>query len=139
VIILDTNVLSEPLKARPDERVTRWLRSAPDRFGVTSITIGELLVGASRLGPGRRRERLLAVIELVLAAHGSEVLAYDEAAARRYAVMQEQRRAMGRPLAVEDGMIAAICARNDASLATRTTRDFEGLGIEVVDPWAMPA
>lgn len=136
MIVLDTNVLSEPLKARPDERVLRWLALVDERLVMTAISAGELLVGARRLPPGRRRDRFIAAIERVLTAHGSDILAYDELAARRYAEMQERRRTVGRPLAVEDGMIAAICSRHGARLATRNLTDFTGLGLELIDPWS---
>jgi toxin FitB len=71
----------------------------------------------------------------VLAAYSERVLAYDFAAARRYAQMRVARRAAGVALAVEDGMIAAICAASGAHLATRNVRDFVGLGLEVMNPW----
>ncbi len=136
LIVLDTNVLSEPLKARPDERVLAWLGSVEDIVRVTAVTVGELLVGVRRLDAGRRRDALLAVIEDTIGRFSGSILAYDEPAARRYASMQESRRLAGRPLSVEDGMIAAICATNDARLATRNVADFEGLGVDLVDPWA---
>ena len=136
MIVLDTNVLSEPLKARPDERVLAWLGSVDDVVRVTAVTVGELLVGARRLAAGRRRDGLLTIIEATLTRFSGSVLAYDELAARRYGSMQETRRLAGRPLSVEDGMIAAICATHDARLATRNLADFQGLGIELFDPWS---
>jgi predicted nucleic acid-binding protein len=136
VIVLDTTVLSEPLKERPDERLLAWLAAIEGRVVITAISVGELLVGARLLPPGRRRERLIAAVDRVLATHGAEVLPYDAAAAGRYAEMQERRRVLGRPLSVEDGMIAAICARHGARLATRNVRDFHGLDLEVIDPWS---
>jgi predicted nucleic acid-binding protein len=136
VIVLDTHVLSEPLKERPDERLIEWMGAVDDRLTITAISVGELLVGARRLPEGRRRDALIAAVDRVLASHADEVLAYDAAAARRYAEMQERRRTVGRPLSVEDGMIAAICARHGARLATRNVRDFHDLGIEVIDPWS---
>jgi predicted nucleic acid-binding protein len=137
VIVLDTIVLSEPLKTRPDERVLAWLGSVDDVVRVTAVTVGELLVGVRRLASGRRRDELLTVIEDTLTRFSGSVLAYDELAARRYASMQETRRLAGRPLSVEDGMIAAICAAHDGRLATRNLSDFQGLGIDLVDPWAV--
>ncbi len=136
MIVLDTNVLSEPLKVEPSERVLTWLESVDEALAVTAVTVGELMVGARRLPHGQRRDGLLAAIERALEAHGGDILAYDEQAARRYAEMQESRHATGRPLSVEDGMIAAICARHSARLATRNIADFDGLGIELIDPWA---
>jgi predicted nucleic acid-binding protein len=72
----------------------------------------------------------------VVLGHRGEVLPYDGGAARVYAALQEQRRSVGRPLSVEDGMIAAICVRAGATLATRNVRDFASLGLDLVDPWA---
>lgn len=138
MIVLDTNVLSEPLKHEPSQRVVAWLSSVNEALAVTAITVGELLVGARRLPLGQRRDALLAAIEHGLEVHGGGILPYDEQAARRYAEMQELRRAAGRPLSVEDGMIAAICARHAARLATRNAGDFEGLGIGLIDPWTGP-
>lgn len=97
--------------------------------------MGELLVGARMLPPGRRREALTAALETVIGDFASEILDYDVRAARAYAVLQERRLGMGRPLSVEDGMIAAICLTSNARLATRNTKDFVGLGIELIDPW----
>lgn len=135
MIVLDTSVLSEPLKPEPDQRVLNWLASVDEPLVVTAVTIGELLFGARRLPDGQRRRCLLAAIEQALEAHGGDVLSHDEQAARRYAEMQQRRRAAGRPLSVEDGMIAAICAQHGARLATRNTGDFDGLGIGLIDPW----
>jgi predicted nucleic acid-binding protein len=136
MIALDTNVLSEPLKQRPDERVLDWLEGLEDEAVITAVTVGELLTGVRALPDGRRRTDLLEAIELTLNTFSGSVLPYDDSAARRYALLQETRRLTGRPLAVEDGMIAAICITRGAALATRNTTDFDGLGLETVDPWS---
>lgn len=136
MIVLDTNVLSEPLRARPDERVLAWLEEVEEPVAITAVSVGELLVGAERLPDGRRRDELLLAVEAVAAAFEDDVLPYDTAAARRFATMHVARRSAGRPLSTEDGMIAAICAGNGGRLATRNTRDFDGLGLVLVDPWA---
>jgi len=137
VIVLDTNVLSEPLRAEPDEAVLRWI-AAQDALATTSVTVAELLTGARRLRPGRR-DGLLVAIERALEAYPANVLPYDEQAARRYAEMQEWRRSAGVPLSVEGGMIAAICSSRSHALATRNTKDFEGLELRLIDPWAAQA
>lgn len=136
MIALDTNVLSEPLKQRPDERVLDWLEGLEDEAVVTAVTVGELLTGVRALPEGRRRTDLLEAIELTLQTFAGSVLPYDDVAARRYSLLQETRRRAGRPLAVEDGMIAAICLTHGAALATRNTTDFEGLDLDTVDPWS---
>jgi toxin FitB len=135
MIVLDTNVLSEPLRQRPDEQVLGWLTSLDEEAGLTSISVGELLTGVRALPSGRRREGLLETIEATLRTFAGSVLAYDEPAARQYAQLQESRRAAGRPLAVENGMIAAICIARGSTLATRNTADFVGLGLDLIDPW----
>jgi predicted nucleic acid-binding protein len=136
MIVLDTNVLSEPLRVRPDEHVLAWLGALDDETAVTSVSVGELLVGVRALPEGRRRAGLLDAIETTLRNFAGSVLAYDEPAARHYARLQEMRRAAGRPLSVEDGMIAATCLAHGAMLATRDSVGFVGLGVELIDPWA---
>jgi toxin FitB len=137
MIVLDTNVLSEPLKTEPDEHVLSWLSTLDEVAAVTSVSVGELLTGVRALPAGRRREGLLEAIESTLRTFAGAVLAYDEVAARHYARLQEVRRAAGRPLAVEDGMIAAICTARGATLATRNTTDFSGLDLDLIDPWSI--
>jgi predicted nucleic acid-binding protein len=132
VIVLDTNVLSEPLRAAPSEIVVAWMGSQTD-VAVTAVSVAELLVGARRLPAGARRERLITDVEVILS--GARVLSFDERAARVYARMQEARRAAGHALSVEDGMIAAIAAVHHAALATRNTTDFEGLDLDLINPW----
>lgn len=135
MIVLDTNVLSEPLRARPSAEVLAWLESQTETLALTAISVGELLTVVRLLSPGRRRAGLEAAIEVVLAAHADRVLPYDEPAARHYSRIMESRRTSGHPMSVEDGMIAAICLARGAGLATRNLKDFDGLGLEVIDPW----
>lgn len=135
MIVLDTNVLSEPFKIDANEAVLSWIEGQDD-VTTTAMSVAELLTGARRLSPGRRRETLLVGIERALSGFPASVLPFDEAAARSFAEMQEMRRLAGVPLSVEDGMIAAICSSRSLALATRNTKDFEGLGLRLVDPWA---
>ena len=135
MIVLDTNVLSEPLRPRPDAGVVAWLSDLDDEAAITAISVGELLAGVRALPEGRRRSGLLDAVGTALATFAASVLAYDAGAARRYAEIRDLRRRAGRPLSVEDGMIAAICLEHGAALATRNAADFAGLGLEVVDPW----
>ncbi len=104
-------------------------------MGLTSISVGEILTGVRFLPEGRRRDGLTAAIEQILATYTDRVLPYDEPAARIYAKNRESRRASGQPLNVEDGMIASICLHRGAALATRNLKDFEGLGLHLVNPW----
>lgn len=135
-MVLDTNVVSEFVRTDPDARVTEWFRDVSDRSAVTAVTVGELITGVRLLPRGRRRDGLTRVVETWLDGFSSRVLPYDADAARVYAELRVKRRLRGRPLAVEDGMIAAICRHAGATLATRNIKDFAGLGVDLVDPWS---
>lgn len=129
-----TNVVSEPFRRQPDPRVLAWLRAHPDVM-ISSVTVGELYVGARGLPHGRRREALLARLGAVLDAHRGRIVAYDAPAAGVFAECRERRRALGRPLATEDGMIAACARVAGVPLATRNVDDFTDLGLDLVNPW----
>lgn len=85
---------------------------------------------------GRRRDRVTSGVESVVSAYARRILAYDLDAARVYAALHGSRRAAGKPLSIEDGMIAATAIVHGASMvATRNVADFEGLGLDVVNPF----
>jgi predicted nucleic acid-binding protein len=136
LVVLDTNVLSEPMRSQPDAHVLQWLEEHADVSAICVISAGELLYGVRRLPFGRRREALTRAVEDLLVGAGERLLPFDEAAARAYATLRAEREASGRPISVEDGMIAGICLSRGARLATRNTEDFVGIGVEVVNPWA---
>lgn len=135
MIVLDTNVLSEPLRAHPDPTVLHWLAELEDDVRITAVSAGELLTGIAMLAPGRRRTELTVAVDGLLERFADRVLPYDLEAASSYAGLRANRRREGVALSVEDGMIAAICRVRAARLATRNIRDFDGLGLTLVDPW----
>lgn len=136
-VLLDTNVLSELLRAEPAPTVLEWF--SVQRSGslyVTTITQAEMLVGVLLLPAGRRRTKLQnAVDALFKDDFVHRVLPFDEAAAVVYANLVAGRRRSGRPIAQFDAQIAAIARSRDLSLATRNTSDFEGCGIKLENPW----
>jgi predicted nucleic acid-binding protein len=138
VIVLDTNVVSEPLRRNPDAGVLDWLGRPNDDFALTAVSVSELLTGVGILPIGRRRDALGGAVDNLIEAFAGAVLAYDERAARAYAALKVRSRESGRPIGVEDGMIAAICIASGATLATRNLRDFEGFGVDLVNPWELP-
>jgi predicted nucleic acid-binding protein len=138
MIIVDTNILSEPLKAKPNDHVLAWFLENQKELCTTAITIGELMAGACSLPAGKRREGLRSAIEGLASAYGDRVLAYDAPAAKTYGIVQGKAKEQGRPLSVEDGMIAALCLNHDAALATHNTKDFEHLGLTLIDPFTAP-
>ncbi|HKR97906.1 MAG TPA: type II toxin-antitoxin system VapC family toxin [Candidatus Dormibacteraeota bacterium] len=138
MIILDTNVLSELARRRPDTAVLAWLdhQDATD-VATTSVTLAELLYGVERLPRGRRRDRIAAVVDsLVSDDLGGRVHPFGTDSARHYAVIVAARERMGRPISALDAQIASICRSHEASIATRNVRDFSDTGVEIIDPWA---
>jgi hypothetical protein len=139
VIILDTNVLSELMRANPDENVMAWLDSQNSQdLHTTAITVAELLYGVARLAHGRRKTALRGAIESMLDGElAGRILPFDGDSARRYAMLVAEREAKGRPISSADAQIAAICHAHDAVLATRNGKDFEATGVPIIDPWTV--
>jgi predicted nucleic acid-binding protein len=137
VIVLDTNVLSEIIRPEPDERVMSWLDSLdPATVATTAVTAAELLYGVARLPDGRRKAALSeAIRELIAEDLDGRVEPFDATAAAHYASLVNDREIDGSPIGMADAQIAAICRALGATLATRNTTDFEGVGIELVNPW----
>jgi len=136
VIVLDTNVVSELMRPRPDVRVVTWVAdlSGDDLF-TTSVTVAEVLCDIARLPDGARRTRIATRWEQIIADLDDRILTFDVDAARSYADIAATREAAGRPIDVPDGQIAGICRFHAAVLATRNERDFAATGIDVVNPF----
>jgi toxin FitB len=136
MIILDTNVVSELMRPEPAPGVARWVRDRDRReLCTTAITLAEIRYGIARLSDGRRKQVLLAAADEIFSAFSDQVLPVDAAAAEHYAVIASSRERAGKPIAGFDAMIAAVCRSQGAALATRNVSDFDGAGIEVIDPW----
>jgi toxin FitB len=137
MIILDTNIVAELLRPAPASSVEAWL-AARDSATVYFTTVGEaeLRLGVAILPAGRRRTALAqAIDEMLEEDFRYRILPFDRAAARAYAAIAADRRAAGRPISQFDCQIAAIARAHEAAVATRNTSDYEGCGIEVIDPW----
>jgi predicted nucleic acid-binding protein len=137
VIILDTNVLSEPLRPEPDPRVVEWLDSQHNAaLYLTALTVAEVRTGIGILPEGQRKELLHVGFEdRVLPRFYGRILPFEETAATEFAELQVEARSSGRALSPFDGLIAAIARSTRFALATRNTRDFAGYGITLIDPW----
>lgn len=137
MIILDTNVVSEPMKIQGSSAVTAWLdRQAADTLYLTATSLSELLVGIEILPPGRRKEGLGgALAQLLGKLFGSRILAFDEPAAVAYAALVGRARANGSAVSVGGGQIAAIATVHGFTVATRETAPFVSAGIPVINPW----
>lgn len=138
IIILDTNVVSEPMRPLPSAIVlTWWSRQQPGALFITAVTVAEILYGIELLPHGKRRAALLAGAERIFGkVLAGRILPFDEDAARAFPEIASRRRAQGRPITDLDAQIAAVASSHDALLATRNTADFEGCGVTLVNPWA---
>lgn len=136
MIILDTNIISEAVRASPNSQVAAWYRnqSIAD-LATTSVTLAELLNGVRRMPQGKRRTQLAASIDYALMPIMEHIFAFDIDAAVDYADIRAHRESLGRPIGVQDAMIAAIARSHGATLATRNIKDFEDTGVELVNPW----
>lgn len=114
-----------------------WLEGLTEKdIFITSITVAEILYGIEILPTGKRRDQLLGQAEGTFAEDfGGRLLSFDERASHEYARIASQRRRSGRPIPFADAQIAAIARANGAMLATRNTGDFEGCGVQLVNPW----
>ncbi|UIF84656.1 type II toxin-antitoxin system VapC family toxin [Cupriavidus necator] len=137
MIVLDTNVLSELMRGQAEPAVVDWLdRQEQDSLAVTAVTVAELLYGIARLPEGRRKTGLRdAALQMLDEEFAGRVLAFDEDAAVHYAALVSQRERTGRPISMADAQIAAICRHHAAALATRNTKDFDGVGVILANPW----
>lgn len=137
MILVDTNVVSELMRAAPAPAVLAWFdgQRAGDLY-LSAIGEAELRTGAAILPEGRRRDRLIAEIGTMIDEDfAGRVLPFDSAAAKAYAAIAAARRTAGRPVSQADCQIAAIARSHGAAVATRNVADFEGCGIDVLDPW----
>lgn len=137
MIILDTNVVSEPMKRNANPAVQTWLdQQAAETLYLTATSLAELLTGTAILPDGRRKEGLGdALSDLLGRLFGSRILAFDQQAAIAYAPLVCRARAEGRLISVADGQIAAIAAVHGFTVATRDTAPFTAVGIPVINPW----
>lgn len=136
MIVLDTNVVSELMRAKPALSVLSWLRrTSSTGLYTTAVTVAEIRYGIARITQGRRRDTLHQAANEIFAAFPRQVLPFDLAAATAYADVVAGRERDGNPISGFDAQIAAICRSQAATLATRNTADFIDTGIAIIDPW----
>jgi len=138
VILLDTNVLSALMRHEPEQTVIRWLDALPpESVWTTSITVFEVRLGLEILARGRRRRRLEEAFSKALEEDfENRVVVFDRPAAEAAGRIAAERRRAGRPVEIRDVQIAGIATARKAKLATRNLRHFEGLGLDLIDPWS---
>jgi predicted nucleic acid-binding protein len=132
--LLDTNVISEPFKLRPEPRVLDWLTATPKEQQFASVlSLGELRRGLETMPLGSHRERIRSWLEHDLAGwYGPRLLPVTLAIADRWGRIAAQAR---RPLPRFDSLFAATALQHDLRVVTRNVRDFQFPGLEVINPW----
>ena len=137
MILLDTNVVSEPMRPNPDPKVLAWLDAqAAESLYISTVSLAELLLGIESLPTGKRRKALAHTLhEQVLALFGKRIVPFDLGAAETYAQIVTRARRRGHPIAVADAQIAAIAASRQFTVATRDEAPFHAAGVPVINPW----
>jgi predicted nucleic acid-binding protein len=138
MILLDTNVISEPLKASGDQKVIAWINAQNiETLYLSTIGLAELRFGIAVLPEGKRKNMLHSSFEQrVLPLFAGRILPFDTGASQSYATLRSRARAAGKVIAPADGYIAAIAMVNRLSIATRDSKPFIAAGLTVINPWA---
>ena len=135
--LLDTNIVSELVRVAPEPRVLAFLNSQPDLW-LSVVVLHEMEYGWRLLPAGRRRENLRTALDTLIGQYENRILPLDREAAEVAAHFRAVARQSGRVLHLADALIAGTAKVKDLSVATRNVADFDGLGIEILNPWEIP-
>lgn len=137
MILLDTNVISEPQRREPNARVLDWIDAqALETLYLSAITVAELRAGIALMPAGKRRHVLHDNLEkCLLPMFANRVLSFDMACTKAYAELLAKARAAGLAIETADAFIAAVALANGFTVATRDTTPFEAAGLTVINPW----
>jgi len=137
VILLDTNVISELMRPKPDPGVLAWADGLdPEAVAITAMNEAEILHGLARLPAGRRQVQLqLSWEALVAELFSGRIWPFSSEAAHWYAEVLRRRERLAQPMATADAVIAATALANGVPLATRDVHDFAEIGLMLINPW----
>ena len=137
MILIDTNVISEPLRPAGDAAVLAWIdEQIVETLYLSAISLAELRLGMATLPAGKRKDVLHSSFEQrVLPLFAGRILPFDSAASEAYAVLRARARVQGKAIAPADGYIAATAKSHGLIVATRDTSPFEAVGLTVINPW----
>jgi predicted nucleic acid-binding protein len=135
--LLDTNVPSELVRARPEARVKSWVGAQSlIALYISAVSFGELRKGIALRPSGAKRTELEGWLERDLSAlFSGRILPVTRTIAERWGNLEAQQQLIGRKLHVPDGQIAATAIEHGLTLVTRNTKDFTGLGVTLLNPW----
>ena len=135
--LLDTNVISELVRARPEPRVTAWIEATNESLLYLSVlTLGEIRKGIASLRSSPRRVVLEAWLASDLALRfANRILPVDESVADRWGRLAAEPAVEGSPLSVIDGLLAATALHHNLTLVSRNVKDFATAGVPLFNPW----
>ncbi len=141
MILLDTNIVSEPLKVAGNANALAWIdEQIIETLYLSTISLAELRFGIAALPAGKRRDTLhFSLEQRVLTLFAGRILPFDDPASQSYATLRSRARAAGLTIAPADGYIAAIAATHGFAVATRDTSPFDAAGLPVINPWTWQA
>jgi hypothetical protein len=135
LIVVDTNVLSETSRSRPDPAVMEWLGSHGRRLRMPTIVLAELRYGVEKLPPSDQRIQLDRWLARLTAQFERRMLPFDSKAAEAHGRLRARLKRLGQPIDAPDSYIAAIAVSLGAQVATRNLKHFEHAQIDLIDPW----
>jgi len=137
MILLDINVISEPLRQMPEARVGEWIDAQPlETLFLSTMTVAELRAGVALMPVGKRRSALHERIEKrVLPMFAGRVLSFDLVCTQTYAELLARASNVGKALQTADACIAAVALANGLAIATRDENPFHAAGLDVINPW----
>lgn len=135
--LVDTCVISELVKKEPNLNVVSWIRSCPEeKLFLSSLTVGELQKGVSKLGPSKKKNELQYWINIkLLNRFAGRIIPIDSAVAQKWGQVQAKAEQMGKPMPALDGLIAAAALTHNLTVLTRNVQDMKTSGAEIVNPW----
>lgn len=132
--LLDSNILSEPARTKPDEKVLQLLANHDGEYATAAIVWHELVYGCELLAASKRKKQLQSYLAMLLA-NGLTILTFDQAAASWYGKERARLQRQGKTCAYADGVIAAIAVTQQLTLVTRNTQDFENFQNLALQNW----
>ncbi len=137
MILLDTNVISELMRPKPDPGVLAWADGLdPEAVAITAMNEAEILHGLARLPAGRRQVQLQQSWEVLVAElFSGRIWPFSSEAAHWYAEVLRRREQLARPMATADAVIASTALAHGSPLATRDVHDFDAIGLTLINPW----
>lgn len=134
-LLLDTCVLSELIKTKPNEQVLKFFAQVEQQVYISSITLAELHRGVARLPESKRKFELLNWLNGIEQQYVNSILDFDRNTAKIWGELSNTAQRQGKTLALMDSMIAAITMQHQSILVTRNTKDFEYSGVKILNPW----